>query len=341
VSPEPYVRGQALVLAVFLGAAATLGAPVLGLIAAATGAVAARALYAKYRNDVRTASLPVPHHRERLDLIVAGDARASLATGVALNLLALLFAGDAVHIPNGPSHAIGVMAIVVMVVYISSLFDWYITLPRISGLLGARPCRRGEEPPTFPRTWRETTRWWYIHRIVAAVVLRFGLVYAIALAASEWIGLGIEARLFASALLVVLSAYVQAIPRAVREAGHPRLIVGRTVERRDVRKKDPLRIRIGRRTILKIPHWKYEPVGPSRRVYIYDVAVEGVQYVEAARRERPQPNPPEYERDPVRIPLNEVDKSRPASEDFHGCANGRCSGISWYCIDNPRCFETK
>jgi hypothetical protein len=49
-----------------------------------------------------------------------------------------------------------------------------------------------------------------------------------------------------------------------------------------------------------------------------------------------------YERDPAKLELRDVRASAPEPADppFTGC-EGRCSGINWYCIENPHCFEPK
>lgn len=344
MSPEPYVRGQALTLAALLGVAVTFGAEKLALGCSLVAALLAWGLQLKYRGDVRAAQAAVPRHRERLDLIVAGDARAAFGLGIAVSAFAVWVGdyeqpvGDALRSASIP------LLIVAATVYLSSLVDWYVILPRIGGLLGARPCRLSSgEPPTFPRTWRETTRWWYMHRIVAALVLRFGLSYAVALSLSDLLSLGVETRLVASAAVVSFSAYLKAIPAAVREAGHPRLVVGRTVRRRDTHRRVLFTLRIKRRTLLRVPSWKREPTGtPMQREYVFDVSIEGVQLVPVAPREALETvgaQAVDYERDPRRIALREVDAAEP-STPFAGCENA-CSGISWYCIENPRCFEPK
>jgi hypothetical protein len=110
-------------------------------------------------------------------------------------------------------------------------------------------------------------------------------------------------------------AYKKAIWTAVKEAGHPRLIVGATV-----------RSRFG------------------ERFYVYDVAIEGVQIVDAARyealaEEMASDAEPEYERRPERVPLGAVDEMK-GGERYAGC-DRRCAGISWYCIENRDCFKVK
>jgi hypothetical protein len=86
------------------------------------------------------------------------------------------------------------------------------------------------------------------------------------------------------------------------------------------------------------------PLGP--REYVFDVALESVQLVPVTARERGPARDRDgniaYERDPKKLRVRDVPASRPepAEQPFHGCAE-KCSGINWYCIENPRCFATK
>lgn len=286
----------------------------------------------------------VPWHRDRLDVIVAGDARAAL--GIGLIASALLVGFDVEPPDVGAAAATPVLlAGAAAAVYLSSLVDWYVILPRVSGQLGARPCR-GEhgEHPRFPKTWRETTRWWYLHRIAAALMLRFGLSFAITMTVNRHISLPGGAAVIAGAAVGGFAAYMAAVPKAFLQAGHPTLIVGRTVRRRSS-KRLPLRTFKLKRWVIAIPGFKRVPVGsPGPREYVFDVALEGVQVVPVEERERAVPRNDageiEYENDPTKVPLKQVDACEPAKRPFAGCSK-RCAGINWYCIENRSCFEPK
>jgi hypothetical protein len=292
---------------------------------------------------VLAARAEIPAHRERLDRIVAGDLRAALGVGLAVAVVMVGFNDR--PIDAGLARATPLLvAIAGASVYLSSLFDWYIIVPRMSGMLGARPCRR--EPayhPRWPKSWRETTRWWYVHRIVAALVLRFGLAYALTLTVEKYLSLPGGATIVTAASLGAFAAYVAAVPRAVLQAGHPTMIVGHTI-----RRVEGTRVprRIGWRShSFALPLRKRVDTSRSGpREYVYDVALEGVELVRASERESHVPRSDggtiDYEREPIKIPLKSVDDCEPADTPFRGCEN-HCSGINWYCIENPRCFEPK
>lgn len=341
VSPEPYVRWQAAALAGFLVAAGVCASPRAALILAVISGVIARGLYAKYSRDVAAAGTTTPRHRERLDLIVAGDARAALGIGVIADAILVGFDVDAVAIGAATATPV-LLAAAVSGVYLSSLVDWYIILPRISGQLGARPCRdQNGQHPRFPKTWRETTRWWYNHRIAGALMLSFGSSFAVSLTIKRYVSVPGGAFVVASVAVAGFASYRKAAFRAFFEAGHPTFIVGRAV-RRSGAKRRPLRsFNLGRRTFT-IPGLRKETVGPlGPREYVYDVALECVQLVAVRDREHAIPRDDNgdviYESDPEKVLMKDIGAAKPA-KPFEGCREG-CSGINWYCVENPHCFE--
>lgn len=236
------------------------------------------------------------------------------------------------------------LAVAASGVYLSSLVDWYIILPRISGLLGPRPCRdRDERFVAFPSTWRSTTQWWYIHRIASALLLRFGLSLAVVIAIGESLGVPFGADVVAGALVGGFATYIAAVPRAFREAGNPAMIVGQTVHAPTYAPRD-VESRFAR-LITRLPLIGHKPGPLGPREYVYDVALEGVKVVEANPREgkvlnNGRPRPVKFQREARSVELRDVRTSKPGDPDFHGC-KGRCSGISWYCIENPDCFKSK
>ena len=121
------------------------------------------------------------------------------------------------------------------------------------------------------------------------------------------------------------------------------MIVGHTVRHAET-KRVRRRLRLfGRR--IPLPLTELIELGQrSGRDWVYDVALEGVQVVPAARREGEIPRTPDgevsYERKPRKIPLRDIGGTEPAEPPFRGCRD-RCSGINWYCIDNPECFRPR
>jgi hypothetical protein len=288
----------------------------------------------KYRSDLKRVNGLTPSRRRKLDRIVAGDALLTLIPAIGAGVT-LALAVDPPSTLEGAGGVVIALTITAAGIYASSLVDWYVILPRMSGQLGAKPCRAGIEDPVFPfpGTWKEVTRWWYIHRAAAAFVFRAGLSAAIAVAIGELSGLDAEARwLAATTMTILFSAYaLAAIGRGVAQAGHPKAIIGETVR---------VERRAGHRSSW-LPLRRLPPIQLDGDRYVYDVALEHIQLAATGPREEAEPSSPvTFERDPDGVFLADVDAVRKATLKFRGC-NDRCSGINWYCLENPRCFDPK
>jgi hypothetical protein len=293
-----------------------LGGQVYGLSLAGLVAFWALILWLKYARDLDRAGRVAPAHRDRLDILVAGDARASLLPPLVLASFVIVLSPPAPHVAPFVLDAAATVATVAAVVFASSLFDWYLIVPRMSGMLGARPCKLGGEPQGWPDTWRKVTRWWYIHRIVAAFVFVYGLALALGMvasgvtnASSSWVDFAF------GAVLGTFGAYQKAILPAIKESGHPRLIVGRT----------------------------YASALGGRQ-YVFDVSIEGVDVVpvrkyESRAADLPLAEDVDFEKHPDEISQSQAREFRSA-EPYVGCER-HCVGINWYCIENPHCFEEK
>jgi hypothetical protein len=340
MSPIPYVRGQVMFLALLVALAEILAAGPIPAGCACAALVWMLVLRRKYHRDVARADAAIPDHRAKLDRVVSGDALLALPAAL------LICAGSiALSIDPAPwlvvvGKSITAFAVGWTVVYGSSLVDWYLILPRISGQLGHRPCRAAvdQEQFAFPSTWREVTRWWYIHRVVATLAFRFGLSAALAVALGSITGLDVVGRAGAWIVMLTFGAYAlttivrgSTLAKQVGQAGHVKGIVGQTVkvERRQSR-RDPLLF------------WrKLPPLVIEGTHYVVDVALESIQLADVAQRDRPAlPIPISFERNFDTVPLSDVDAIRQGHPKFSGCTQ-RCSGINWYCIENPRCFNPK
>ncbi len=230
VSPLPYIRGQAVVLAGLLIASAIFGASLLAILCASGIAAGALLLNRRYQHDVAVAGASVPHHRASLDEVVAADAVAAIAPATLLCIVSLVVGLAPSGDPAATARvAVSFLAIAAAVIYLSSLVDWYVILPRVSGQLGAKPCRDRDPHFPFPHSWKEVTRWWYIHRIVATLAFRFLLAAAIATVLGQFIGAGEEARILAGLILGVFATYFSTLSSAVFQGAQPKILVGETV----------------------------------------------------------------------------------------------------------------
>jgi hypothetical protein len=328
MSPIPYVRGQLVVLSVLIVAAAIIGAPLVALCSAAVALGLSRCFEARYRHDV---SATIPSHRAELDAVMSNDAWGGLGPALLVALAALLLGPD----PQGPTFdtaraALASLTIAATGVYSSSLVDWYVILPRISGQLGYRPCRDPHPAFPFPHSWKEVTRWWHIHRIVGALVFRVFVALAVAAIVGDLVGAGVQAKVAAGLIIGLFGPYMASIPDAIMQASQPKVLVGQTVL-----------VKARARRQLPPPFRKLYPPDLHGPQYIVDVSLEGVHMAATAPRETAEPPAEEpFIRNPDRLALANLESARRAPHQFRGCQE-RCAGINWYCIENPSCFEAK
>jgi hypothetical protein len=132
MSPIPYVRGQVVVLAVLIAGTGLFDSALLGVCCGVAAIAWLLLLREKYRWDLfRAAATATPPHRARLDRVVASDGLVAL---LSMTLLAALFATDIIHPIAGAGAARGAtaaLAVAATVIWASSLFDWYLILPRM------------------------------------------------------------------------------------------------------------------------------------------------------------------------------------------------------------------
>ena len=331
MSPIPYVRGQVIALSLLAVAGAILGASLVALCSVAVALVLSRLFDARYRHDVSVTEADVPPHRASLDDLMRNDAWAALTPALLVALIALLVGlhpdGSALQTARA---VLASLTIAAAGVYSSSLVDWYVILPRLSGQLGHRPCRSAHPGFPFPHSWKEVTRWWYIHRIIGALIFRVFVSLAAAAIVGDLIGVGVQAKIAAGLIIGLFGPYMASIPDAILQASQPKVLVGQTV----LAKARP------RRQLLP-PFRKIEPPELHGPQYVVDVSVEGVHLTATAPRTADTPPSDEpFVGHPDRIGLANLESARAAPHHFSGCRE-RCSGINWYCIENPRCFEAK
>ena len=331
MSPIPYVRGQLVVLAILAIVGSLIGAALVPLCATALALTLQRLFDVRYQHDLEVCGAAVPPHRARLDALMSNDAWGGLAAAFLVALASIFLGPD----PGGTTFetaraALSSLTIAATGVYASSLVDWYVILPRISGQLGYRPCRSADPEFPFPHSWKEVTRWWYIHRIIGALIFRVFVALAATAIVGQLIGAGVQTKVAAGLIIGLFGPYMASIPDAVMQASQPKVLVGQTV----------LVKARARRQYLP-PFRKLFPPELDGSQYVVDVSLEGVHLTATAPREdgAPPADKP-YVRNPDRLELANLVSARLAPRQLRGC-DGRCGGINWYCIENRHCFEAK
>ena len=213
--------------------------------------------------------------------------------------------------------------IAALATFASSLVDWYWILPRVSGVVCFAPC---EQPGR--EQWSAVTSIWYFHRAASTAFVSLAVAgVPLYMLDNAQAGHGVAFWLLVSGGVGALAAgYDRQVPRALWYAFNPPVHVGDRVRTRVQDDDDP-----------------DSDDEIMRNVYIVDVSLQGAKYKlldEAKRYESPYAGRPVAERfaskydgsfRPLRLPrLRRLEVAEPF------CAKRECTGLNWYCRNNPR-----
>jgi hypothetical protein len=214
-------------------------------------------------------------------------------------------------------------------VFVSAVFDWYYTHPRLAGLIGPAPCETSGNG-----RWVGLTNIWYFHRLLATVVVSAALIgVPSTLGSIAKTDVASKIWFFITLSMTAIVFYTNRdYSSVVRFLKNPRLSVGDTL-------------------LLNREQWGSEP----QRVYVLDVAVEGakVKLLKGYDPVHVRPTDPliknlddETGRDPGPLGfLQKVDTTMLNDEiarcvhvpkEQAICRDGHCSGVNWYCRANKQ-----
>jgi hypothetical protein len=258
--------------------------------------------------------------RRRLDRLVDVSAVSAAAAGLLGGAAGAIAGVD----PPGEfaGHAAGTAALIGSGgVFWSSMVDWYWVLPRISGLLGHRSCRAAPEPGAPGISWEEVTRWWLIHRTIAAVAVAVcggGLLGTLT-------GLGarsLDATPAVQGMIGVLTAVVATFAEVYRKKAahglplflHPEIVVGESY--RDAEAGDCLPVDVAMEGFKIV-----KPEAQKARYLAY--RAQGTTRFLRAKGD-------------TTVPLGGAQARRVGTADV---ACGPCLGFNWYCVENPHAWD--
>jgi hypothetical protein len=288
---------------VILIAAAALGHALASLILCALVVTAALILEGLYWRARRGASLSAG--RRAADTLARQDW--AIGIGIPLAVAAVLLGtGTAAYrgygtLTQGLALVFGVGFSIVIV---SSLIDWYYILPRIAGEVCLQPCRSSFDP-----RWQKLTRIWYIHRGVAAITQMLVWLAAIPVILSRWVDPN-QIAVIVAVVSAVAVTYGSGISATARMILYPGFFVGDLVR-------------------MIVP-------GGRTEGYLVDVSIEGVKVKETTRGTYTGPRfgPAKHTFKIDSAWLSWIEK---ADTPFHGCRTD-CSGVNWYCRENPTAY---
>ncbi|HTA34800.1 MAG TPA: hypothetical protein VK721_15370 [Solirubrobacteraceae bacterium] len=258
-------------------------------------------LYVCYRITTRSPYRPVPSHRAELDRLVKRQTVGAGAAGL-LSLLVVVAAA------LGPYHVTRILDVVLaaivigsLVIFLSSLVDWWWILPRLSGILRPAPCQcAGGE------SWPGVTSIWLFHRGLATVVVSGALTAIPAYMASSTTGHTATAYTIAAGVFGgTLAAFFNGAVIALFQCLSPK-------------------VRLGDRIAVD-----------TRTAYVMDVEVSGVSY-KLLDEDGRYADPPFQLKKSGSYSLSDL-RHHPAvhshTAPLCGEADCRdaCCGVNWYC----------
>jgi hypothetical protein len=313
MSPRPHLIQQGVVLAALLVTAALVG--FAGTALTFAGLILAGAFIFIWR--YRRFRIWVPEHRRSRDKLVA----LLLATCVLIPgtvSLGLVISHSPFNIAPPGGIWFATVALVAGVVFMSSLADWYYVLPRLSGLgRWPRPCQ--VEVPNNSQNWRFVTQFWYGHRLLAEFV-GVGTIPATAayIAATDAHHRPLWGVVSAVAGLGV-SIFIRNWWDAWRNVQSPSVTAG---------------------SVVAVARVNFDP--QRQLLYATDVDLGGIQcmVVNDARRAM------DGERQPLvaftkKKEVSSIRNNEPVDPlpGYDPPCRTRCTGINWYCANNPRAYD--
>jgi hypothetical protein len=313
MSPRPHLMQQGSVLAATLVVLSVVGYPGTALALAGLIVLSAAIFLWRYRSFRE--AIP-DHRRDRDRLVLSLVVVCAFAPGVLA--LVLLRVGSPFEIaPPGGIWFVSV-TLVAGVVFTSSLADWYWILPRLSGLGSwPRPCQ--VEVPKDEHNWRFLTQFWYGHRLLAEFV---GV--ATFPATAEYIAATDDHhralwQTLAAVFAIGASVFIASWLKAWGNVQSPPVTVG---------------------SLIGVARISWHPL--TRLLYAVDVDLRGVQcmLVDEARHHLDGELDPKTafatKKETTSIKSDEpVDPKR----DYEPPCRHHCTGINWYCSNNPRAYD--
>ncbi len=301
----------ALGLLAALGMAETAGWMALGLLV--TGVVLDTA-YRRARHLGKRGGRPCPDHRRQLDRWVRSQWIGAGLFGVVLAQLGSATDIAALASAGRLAEALAVAAFAASAgLFISGLVDWYVILPRVSGIAGPAPCETAG-----PELWRYVTGIWYFHRAAAIAI-----AYAAAVGVPAYMGATASSLAAGAAWLSVAVAIAVGAGYLLREtfrtgwrAFDPTVYVGHQVYAEDGNEDELYELR--------------------KRAYITDLSLHGAKckLLHDCRYTGPK-----FASKHDLIFANEELPLRKVTVPHPLCPYSRCSGVNWYCRHNPAAHD--
>lgn len=317
MEPRRSMTNYAVGLAAALLAITALHIWPLAVGLASSVLLAGVALLRSYRQWMGEAA--VPEHRAPLDRLVRRQWTLSGAIGLIASVVVGAIGVKTLKI-DAPLRVVqavaGAAVVALSAVFISSLVDWYWILPRIGGLGDhPAPCEAPGE------RWKYPTAIWLLHR---------GLATGLVVASITAVPFYLAGTLGSSAVKVVLSVVGVAVGAGMAVLNQRGLA--------SITNAFNQPIYVGDTILVNQPGEAEGAPMIRRRAYTVDISVQGIKYQYLHGDDF---TGPPFERK-GHGPILGGDEYR-AIERAEGAiavpCRGGCSGVNWYCRNNPRAYD--
>jgi hypothetical protein len=259
----------------------------------------------------------VPSHRARLDKIVLGQWVGASVLGAAAGLACMTYDFAPLAETNRfvDTLIVGV-TVGAISVFFSSLIDWYVILPKISGLAGPAPCECAGGSH-----WKYTTSIWYFHRAAATALIYLAATGVPSYMGGTAKGSGIVAWGIVAVIVATAGGYFfRAMFLAGWYAFNPPILVG-----------DQIFVNVAEEGDGDVAVRRH-------RAYVLDVSLQGAKY--KILHEGRYAGKSFVDKDDGNVPnhkLPEVKAPRKDSEPL--CGKDHCTGVNWYCRFNAKAHD--
>jgi hypothetical protein len=286
----------------------------VGLLVVGGGFYAERTRLLRRGRDV---GREAPPHRKSLDRIVLVQWLGAALVGGGFSL-ACLAAGLSPLSDTGrlvDALIVG-LAVGSVGVFVSSLVDWYVILPKVSGIARLAPCEQ-----SGGTRWKYTTDIWYFHRAVATALVYLAATGIPVYMGSTASGSAVAAWGVVSTIVAAAGAYFfRAMFLAGWYAFNPPVLVGDQIFV-DVPEEGDGDVRVHR-----------------RRAYVLDVSLQGVKY--KVLHDGRYTGGRFVDRDDGNVPNHKLSGVKaPRKDDEPICPKGKCTGVNWYCRHNSKAHD--
>jgi hypothetical protein len=320
MEPRHSMTGYAIVVAIGLVLLAGAGLADVAMSVAVGLFLVGAAFDGGYRLLVRRsapAGRRIPNHRRRLDVWVRAQWIGASLAGLAAALLSSAAGAEPLEHAGRLVDTLLVGLVTASIgIFLSSLVDWYLILPRVSGIAGPAPCEKpGQE------RWRYVTCIWYFHRALATAI-----VYGVAVGIPAFMGSttsGNESGAWfgvATGIAAVAGVFLRESFRAGWHAFNPPVHVGDLIH---ARVEDDSDDDVAER-------W--------RRAYVVDVSLQGAKCKLLADGRYAG------ERFASKHDAMVSNETLPRRKVAAGaatplCTGESCCGVNWYCRRNPAAHD--